>query len=433
MPAITAALKQLVIDVDVATSAPAAGDLLGFNAAATKWSNRPRSGATLPASPVAGELFMHTPTGRVILCQYDGSAWRPLYSYGAMTLYVSTTGTDDASHGTAGGSSAFFTVTYAVSWIPGQVGGDVTINVGAGTFAESVTLQGKAMTGPFAFSVQGTESIALATFTSASGTQGATSTSGSVVIAGTPWTPSAYRTLWLKAVSTANNAGVKRLVQDNTNNTITVVDYLAGAVVGTDTWQVVDAGTVINQFNVAAGQFGTVTIDTVAFAYGNSYYLVAGNGSTVVWRYCRQVCSSSGGGIAGASGTSLTFTSCWFTLVSLVAGLAAAISVNGCYLLNDRVANGATILSSNSSVVTLNVRNIIDGTGAGNSNYGVQATNGGLVNLQLIYHLVENYGGTSAVGLRANNTGIMYNSANVQYAGNTANSSADATTYGIIT
>ncbi|MFA5380262.1 MAG: hypothetical protein WC455_31155, partial [Dehalococcoidia bacterium] len=141
------------------------------------------TGATFPASPYTSQLFLHAPAGRKILFQYDGSAWIPIYAYGATTIYVSTTGTDDQSHGTATGTDAFLTVTYALSQVPPLCSGNVIIYVGAGTFSEDITIQGKLCSGPYTLTIQGTLT-SLLTGTMDSGVQGANATVGSVTDAG---------------------------------------------------------------------------------------------------------------------------------------------------------------------------------------------------------------------------------------------------------
>lgn len=141
------------------------------------------SGATLPAAPYTNQIFLHTPTGRKILYQYDGTSWTPIYAYGLTTLYVSTTGTDDQEHGTADGTDAFLTVTYALSQVPGLCAGSVVINVGAGTFSEDVVVRGKLCSVAGSLNINGTLTSLLSA-TMDSGVQGSTTANGSVTDAG---------------------------------------------------------------------------------------------------------------------------------------------------------------------------------------------------------------------------------------------------------
>jgi hypothetical protein len=143
------------------------------------------NGAILPTSPAPtiGQWFLHTPTGRKILMQYSGTAWTPIYAFGATTMYVSTTGTDDASHGTGTGTDAFLTLIYALSMVPPQCSGNVIIYKGEGTFAEDIIVQGKLCTGPYSLTIQGTLTLLLSAAMD-SGVQGANATVGSVTDTG---------------------------------------------------------------------------------------------------------------------------------------------------------------------------------------------------------------------------------------------------------
>jgi hypothetical protein len=101
------------------------------------------TGSVFPSGPVIGQFFLHNTTGRMILYQYDGTNWIPIQSYGTMTIYVDgTNGTDDLTHGTATGTSAFKTITYAWDAIPPIVN-NVYMYIATGTYNESVNWWGK--------------------------------------------------------------------------------------------------------------------------------------------------------------------------------------------------------------------------------------------------------------------------------------------------
>lgn len=102
-------------------------------------------GGTFPVGPVLGQWFLHTLTGRSILYMYDGSTWQSLFSVGDMTLYVDgADGTDNReSHGFGVDGDAFDTIQFAVDTIPPIFGGQVQINVAAGTYTEKVSIGGK--------------------------------------------------------------------------------------------------------------------------------------------------------------------------------------------------------------------------------------------------------------------------------------------------
>ena len=143
-----------------------------------------QAGATLPATAVHGDMFLHTPTGRSVLMQYITDTWYPIMSYGTMTMYVDgTDGEDSASKGTSTGSDAFKTIQYAVNQIPPSYGGNVVINVTAGTYAKDVVVRGKAPTGDYTITIQGTlsayETITSCTPVVGTGLQRATITKAS--------------------------------------------------------------------------------------------------------------------------------------------------------------------------------------------------------------------------------------------------------------
>lgn len=102
-------------------------------------------GATVPSSPtpVSGQPFYHTPTGRSVFLLRQSSAWVPVISTGTMTMYVSTNGTDAPDQGTATGTSAYATINYAISQIPFAYTNTVNIIISPGTYTENVRIQGK--------------------------------------------------------------------------------------------------------------------------------------------------------------------------------------------------------------------------------------------------------------------------------------------------
>ena len=117
------------------------------------------NGATLPSSPapVIGQWFLHTPTGRKVLMQYDGSNWVPIFNFGTMTIYVDKTdGTDNQNIGTGVDAAAFKTIQFAINQIPGLNAGNIIVNINAETYAEAVIVQGKMFSGAFSLTINGT-------------------------------------------------------------------------------------------------------------------------------------------------------------------------------------------------------------------------------------------------------------------------------------
>jgi hypothetical protein len=91
------------------------------------------NGSTLPTvpAPVKGQWFLHTPTGRDILMQYNGTSWTPIISLGAITMYVDVTGATHGNDQNYGYSNAvtFDTIQFAVNQIPPLSAGDVKIYI----------------------------------------------------------------------------------------------------------------------------------------------------------------------------------------------------------------------------------------------------------------------------------------------------------------
>ena len=214
-------------------------------------------GSTFPASPLDGQVFTHEVTGRKILYVYDedNTTWKPIISIGTMTLYVDKTdGTDDLIHGTGVDANAFATVQYAVDCIPGLVGGNVTININAEDYAETVTIQGKAFTGNYSITLQGTLTESSSGTQSANGVQGTGATQGSFT-------------------DTGNLAGVANLlcyldadgdyrIIDSTNgNTTTIVSTFTSQPLSGENYVIYDWGTSINKILVKAGQVGIYLYD----------------------------------------------------------------------------------------------------------------------------------------------------------------------------
>lgn len=90
------------------------------------------SGTVFPVSPTLGDLFLFTPFNSVY--QYSGSTWVNLRSFSAFTMYVDPSlGSDSFGKGTSTGSDAFATYPFALSQLPQDYGGDITIKLAAGS------------------------------------------------------------------------------------------------------------------------------------------------------------------------------------------------------------------------------------------------------------------------------------------------------------
>lgn len=212
------------------------------------------NGATLPASANTGQWFLHTPTGRNILYQYDGSNWGSIISIGSMTVYVDKTdGTDDLNHGIAVDGDAFATVQYAADCIPGLFGGSVTININSESYTEAVVVRGKKAIGDYIITLQGTLSLQESA-TAVSMIAGSGATQGTLTDTGA-FAGDSYANLLLH-VATLDEY---RIIDSHTDDVITITGVFSGA--GAYVWTVYDWATTIQRIQLAPTQAGVYLND----------------------------------------------------------------------------------------------------------------------------------------------------------------------------
>jgi len=225
--------------LDGIEKASVAEDLAGINDAkfVTPLGLASGNGATLPVTPYKGQLFLHTPTGRNILFQYIGGVWYPQESFGAITIYVHSTGTDDLEHGTATGTSAFKTITYAYSILPYLTGDKVTINLSGESFTENLSFTPRATNVEFV----GTTSVAY----SGTATGGANGSGATPISVTGTFTANVYNHKMIKFTSGANT-GYIRPVGLTTTTTLYVVGAALPATPGNgDTYQILSLDTTL--------------------------------------------------------------------------------------------------------------------------------------------------------------------------------------------
>lgn len=209
-------------------------DFDGYKAIALACDN----GATLPATAVIGQWFLHTPTGRKILFQYNGTSWTPICSLGAMTIYVSTTGTDDQEHGTGTGTDAFATIAYAYTQIPGTLNGNVAINLGAGSYSGVSTLRGKVFTDNYNISINGDYSVG-ADQTISARTNATSAVYGLVTVSGAGWTTNEHKgkiIVFTKLGGVTPGTLTYRVVKSNTSDTLTLLGIAVTGLAVNDTF-----------------------------------------------------------------------------------------------------------------------------------------------------------------------------------------------------
>ena len=430
MPGAVRVVDRIVDQGDYqALLALAAGDVLRYSG--SKWRNYAASGATLPTSPVVGQVFLHTPTGRSNLMVYDGTAWRPLYSIGNWTVYVDgASGSDDQDKGFGTGTNAFATVQYAVDQIAPQFSGNIVINVAAGTYAETVTVRGKFAQGPVSIIIRGTMNV-VETVTATGGTQGSGASHGTVTAAS--W--GSHTNKWLLGKTGANN-GVYRIIDEISGATATIVGYWATAPASGHEFDVVEPGTTVNQINAGDGQTALV-VENIAFAYQDSGSLTnytVGANSVATWRRCRQVFTSGSTLTEPGSGYWIV-EECFFSRCRLMISGGSTIVVRGCKWFRSQ-STGTTgrslFVNGNSFGTFLDRPSVFDGNT--NPNMGISLTSSGSIDAASLYLKIRNYrdaANTAGRGVNATHTGVIIAAANFQYSNNYIDSFADSATYGV--
>ena len=204
------------------------------------------SGATMPASPTAGDLFLHTPTGRKILYEYTGTAWAPIKLLSAATFYVSTTGTDNINYGWGTGADALASVDYVASLVPMWLDFDVTIILTAGTYdlATGGMTAFNGFSGAF-ITLQGEMSATLSD-AATGGTQGSGATWGTVVKAAAGWVANAYQDLLVMMTSGVNTGEIKVILSNDATTLNIVGTWTGGAPAAGDTFDILDWATILN-------------------------------------------------------------------------------------------------------------------------------------------------------------------------------------------
>lgn len=371
------------------------------------------SGIVFPSSPSTGQLFLHAPTGRKILYQYDGSTWQPLISYGTMSLYVDTaSGTDDTSHGTGAGSSAFATLQYAVDTIPGLFSGNVTVSVASGTYSEDVIIRGKQPTGNYDITINGTLSLQ-ETASSATVAAGTGATRGTVTKVG-QFAGDSYAGL-LAYFATDDSY---RLISSHTDDVLTLVGTAPSST--TQDVSVYGWDTIITSITLAAGQtainINDCKLSKAGIPFNTNYY------SDFLMQRCHLVRSSGdyAAYIWGGSGTiSTCYTSggvrvrsaalvVWYSSIGnnsgtygfLVQFNASLTVTNGCEI--DSVSNG-----------------ILCAQGAQTGTTGVASTG---------YNRITN----CTTGIYADRGGQVTGTTNNQYSGNSTDENGVAASYGYV-
>lgn len=370
------------------------------------------NGATFPTSGITtGQWFLHTPTGRKILYQYDSDAseWKPIISYGSITLYVDATdGTDDMDGGTAVDSDAFATIQFAIDTIPGLVGGDVIININNEIYTENVIIQGKAFTTTATITLQGTLNLQV-TAAGASVVAGSGATQGTVTAAsGTPFGS------FDNMLSYLVTDDLWRVIDSDTTTVLTCVATYLGAT-ATQNVEVYNWGTEIDgtagvALIIASGQKGVVLNDIFFDTTSTTYALTSSNASQLQINRCKF-----------ASGVFTDTSSSTFaedTLISSSGTFGFDTRFNGTLDLKQCKVDGQSgsltigIEMQDSGFTKFARGSIIDGCVIGMRLFLSKCKFGGSASRG--YERIRN----STTGINATNVGFVVTTTNTQYSGN---------------
>ena len=239
--------------------------------------NNDISGASFPVSPADGDCFYHTTHN--VLFQYESSHWYALRSYSDLTLYVNkTSGSDTAGKGFGSGSDAVATIQYA--WdklVPLLAGGNVTINITAESYVESLLLTGKRVLDATNDVILFQGTLPAATDT---GTADADSSTSSLEDDGQGWTPSAFQG-FLVRITAGTGSGQERFIRDNDADTLNIAGLFATAPNATSTFSIYDMSTGCTQIAPGSGNTAIRMVEqrNVHFKYlhfnGGAYGVLA--------------------------------------------------------------------------------------------------------------------------------------------------------------
>jgi len=340
-------------------------DFDGYKAIAMACDN----GATLPTSPSQGQWFLHTPTGRSVLMQYISGAWVSIYSFGTITLYVDTTGTNTPGNGYASGASAFQTVQYALNFLPASGSNvNVTINVGSGTFNELLSINNRY----FNISIQGT-ATSLYSGTISSASSGADDQRATITDTSAAWVVNTYKGKFVLVGSTYYP------IYANTSDTLTLASTSSGAVLS-GSYSIVNCTSIIN-INGGSSTHTLTTKTTVTMTL-----MKLTSTSTASNMINQQVFSA------------LTLTSCMIIL-NINRGFVnlqnSSLTINRCYIeINDSIR---TFYTSNFTSFTSLSSSYIRNTNLSLTNIEFSITSGSTL-LMAACSTFESFGTVFSVG-----------------------------------
>lgn len=345
------------------------------------------NGATLPTSPapVRGQWFLHTPTGRQILMQYNGTTWTPYASLSTIDMFVDkTNGTDSQDNGGSSGAGAFKTIQFAINNCPSIINGFVTITVAAGTYNESVIIQAKTLQGDIFITIIGEMTDLDGTLTAAASTTGTGATQGTVVRNAGTWTANQRQNKSVRFTSGVNN-GVSRLIDSNDTTTLTIVGIWPAEVGVGDTFVVEDWGTIVSgttSFTVR-GSLERVLLKQLKLT-GSTGSISCQFGSNVrcvrTWHTTTSIARFSGFIVAGVSFTAIDCGSLVQATIAWQAQELSSLDIRRSKSISATASLvGKNVFIFQTSAVALSGGTILEGPGS-TAGIGISVESGSSVN-----------------------------------------------------
>lgn len=347
--------------------------------------------------------------------------------------YVRTDGSDSNTGLVDSSGGSFLTIQHAVNIIRtlDLAGFTVTVNVGAGSFSESVEIS---------FVINGNLVISgtmtsLDSLTASSGVRGAGATLASVTRSSGTWTSNQRQHKSLR-FSAGNNSGKSLIIDSNTTTVATCTGYWYGGTISTDAFTVEDWGTIIQKISVVGAQ-KNVTIKNVKIKRGavdNALYI--DSDSEVRIQGCWIQSESSGAQtVVYIDGSRVVFDGNYGSFIDMNGNTTAAsymMQVRNSFVSIDGVK---AYLSSKTNAVLYFV--VFSRGEIKNSK-----TDGFANALYLPVHsgfscspnnaLVNNIFNNAATALRSDADSAIVGTSNNSYSGNTANETATGASYGYI-
>lgn len=351
------------------------------------------------------------------------------------TYYVRTDGSDSNDGLTDSAGGAFLTIQHAVDVIKAYDWGGffVTVQIGAGTFSETVNINALQFVGIGGLTFTGTLTQLDSLTNGVGAVQGSGATQGTVVRSTGTWTLNQRQNKIIRFTSGSNN-GLSRIVDSNiAGATATIVGgWSGGAPANGDTFVVEDWGTIIRGFSISGGV--SITFNNLKLGDGSSSVTglsMTQKGVASINRcWVNQTPNTSVNGLLLTAYCTASLTDCYLDGGVTVAGdiviqmQSSRANYARCKIFNPSKTKGRGIWS-NGQCGGFITGCVIDGGLIGI--YVSGATPYTLLS-SIVNHVIRN----CATGVQADTQSSVTGTATVSYSGNTADESATAASYGYI-